>query len=79
MVVSTCCPFIGKSFPYISCLSLHGLREESTQTTVWRSGQKQFESHMNSCIIITVSSFRPLKINSLFLILRTRSISPDSG
>ncbi len=31
MVVSTCYPFIGKSFPYISCLSLHGLHEESTE------------------------------------------------
>ncbi len=29
MVVSTFYPFIGKSFPYISCLSLHGLHEES--------------------------------------------------
>ncbi len=29
-VVSSCCSFIGKSFPYISCLSLHGLHEEST-------------------------------------------------
>ncbi len=28
-VVSSCCLFIGKSFLYISCLSLHGLHEES--------------------------------------------------
>ncbi len=28
-VISSCCPFIGKSFPYISCLALHGLHEES--------------------------------------------------
>ncbi len=30
MVVSTCYVSIGKSFPDISCLSLHGLYEEST-------------------------------------------------
>ncbi len=30
MVVSTCYPFIGKTFPYISCLSLHCLHEELT-------------------------------------------------
>ena len=29
-VVSSWCPFIGNSFPCISCLSLHGLHEEST-------------------------------------------------
>ena len=30
-VVSSCSLFIGKSFPCISCLSLHGLHEESTK------------------------------------------------
>ena len=31
MVVSTCYPLIGKSFPYMLCLSLHGLHEDLTQ------------------------------------------------
>ena len=66
MVVSTCYPFIGKSFPYISCLSLHGLHEEST--LLWYTGYADTRFLVTfSAYAVSVSSGQHLMFNEAMI------------